>query len=77
MAMEHNDEFGMSEFFHHFFQLDEILRLKKRYPPRHLDGLSPYYAFHWQPPKRHAATMASYQRTLARINGGNHRGMAN
>ena len=66
MAMEHNDEFGMSGFFHGFFQLDEILRLKKRYPPRHLDGLSPNDAFHWQPPKRHAETMAAYRRTLAR-----------
>jgi hypothetical protein len=77
MAMEHNNEFGMSKFFHQFFQLDEILRLKKSYPPRHLDGLSPIYAFHWQPPNRHAATMVSYRRYLARIDGGNHRGMAN
>ena len=66
MAMEHNNEFGMSKFFHQFFQLDEILRLKKSYPPRHLDGLSPNYAFHWQPPKCHAETMAAYRRTLAR-----------
>jgi hypothetical protein len=66
MAMEHDNEFGMSGFFHHFFQLDEILWLKKRYPPRHLDGLSPNYAFHWQPPKCHAETMAAYRRTLAR-----------
>src|SRR6516162_3232262 len=27
MAMEHDNEFGMSGFFHHFFQLDEILWL--------------------------------------------------
>jgi hypothetical protein len=77
MAMEHHDEFGMSKFFHRFFQPDEILRLKKRHPPRHLNGLSPNYAFCWHPQKRHAEEMASYRRTLARIAGGNHHGMAN
>jgi len=36
------------------FQPDEMLRLKKRFPPRPLKGLSDQGCFSWEPPKLHA-----------------------
>lgn len=41
------------------FQPDEMLRLRKRYPPRPLKGLSDLGYFSWEPPKLHAKRMAS------------------
>jgi hypothetical protein len=43
---------------------DELLELKKRFPPRKLAGLGP--GFCWEPPKLHAQTKASYRRSIAR-----------
>ena len=43
---------------------DELLELKKRFPPRKMAGLGP--GFYWEPPKQHAKTMASYRRSIAR-----------
>lgn len=41
---------------------DELLELKKRFPPRKMAGLGP--GFCWEPPKQHAKTMASYRRSM-------------
>jgi hypothetical protein len=51
-----------SEHAPDFVKNDEALR--KRYPPRTLHGLGPGLC--WEPPKQHARTMASYQRSMAR-----------
>jgi hypothetical protein len=39
-------------------------QLKKRFPPRPLNGLGP--GLYWEPPELHAKTMASYRRSMAR-----------
>jgi hypothetical protein len=54
MASEHMGYPGIKE--------DE--QLKKRFPPRPLNGLGP--GLYWEPPELHAKTMASYRRSMAR-----------
>ena len=44
--------------------IKEDEQLKKRFPPRPLNGLGP--GLYWEPPELHAETMASYRRSLAR-----------
>jgi hypothetical protein len=50
-----------SDFTPYFIKEDEELR--KRFPPRPLNGLGP--ALDWEPPVQHAQTMSSYRRSKA------------
>jgi glutathione S-transferase len=43
---------------------DELVELKKRYPPAMLAGIGP--GLYWEPPALHAETMASWRRSKAR-----------
>ena len=43
---------------------DQLVELKKRFPPRMLAGIGP--GFCWEPPKLHAQTVASWQRSRTR-----------
>jgi hypothetical protein len=45
--------------------IKDVEELQGRFPPRSLSGLGP--GLYWQPPKLHAQTMASLERSLARI----------
>ena len=51
-----------SEYAPYYIKKDE--ELQRRFPPRPLTGLGP--ALVWEPPARHAKTMASWHRSHAR-----------